>query len=818
MKKKILGKILSVAISLSMLPCVMLTVSATKAVTAFPYSNGFEDSALTGVEYTTSQYAPGNTTMDMAYMCDGTLSFVTLADYPEHGQVMKMKKTKENAGAVGWDIPAIESGKIAFKFDVLSKRNAGITISLGKDFSAWCPVFHMRNNVMVPEEDGSKNITYNQNKWYTVTIIVDKDNNVARTYVNGIYGTYMLRQDTIENPVRNINIRSNASNVAESIRDNIEGEGEDGIYIDNVVIKKIDSDTVKVKLSVDGNKIGNYAPLTDYFAVEFEEDDFALDSKDILAETKLIDLGSDILSVSNIDIPLYVDKNGSKYELSMDNPLIAGHKYRLELPSELKSDLGRGIENNVFTFIASENGGMATHIYYEDFSSVEELNELNSDTLYKPISNKTPYITYRNANGTYELVSNNDLTGGNGLRITDTADIGLSFARRIREGKLRIYGKVKMNALPHLFLTWLSPAGNNGIGYVAGVGDTKIPTVYQWFQAPATTPNTIYALPRGSFDEYSATNILPEFTYDMSCDFDKGTIESFNYNDVIKGERSAANLSDPNIAKLYNIPANASAGKNIIESGIDAMSVSSAAAGYDCTIDYLGFEYTYEIPTVISAVFVKNGAEFTCADNETVSPETEALKITFTKNMYEPSLEGIKLMNGENEVQYTGSYDFETNTYTMNFAGKLIENTAYAIKLPADVRSDSSNPIAGTMEGIFTTGEGRFEISNLRITDKEGNALSGIDDFAANDIKISADVVNTKSKVKNVTLVFAGYNAKALSEMKYADITVNPGEVKTIEFTPELTNKAGITILKGFALNNMKDIKPFTDAVVFPEL
>ena len=137
----------------------------------------------------------------------------------------------------------------------------------------------------------------------------------------------------------------------------------------------------------------------------------------------------------------------------------------------------------------------------------------------------------------------------------------------------------------------------------------------------------------------------------------------------------------------------------------------------------------------------------------------------------------------------------------------MAPTTAYTLSI--DEMTDANIPAYSTS---FTTGEGSFKITDIKIVDESGNAIALANVTKDTKLKVVVEGINTTGGEKSAVISYGIYNDKMLTGFDFAPVTFESTGVKT---TKEL-NVGTITdvnnlSIKGFVWDSMKVMTPQSD-------
>ncbi len=236
-------------------------------------------------------------------------------------------------------------------------------------------------------------------------------------------------------------------------------------------------------------------------------------------------------------------------------------------------------------------------------------------------------------------------------------------------------------------------------------------------------------------------------------------------------------------------------------SGIRFNNQNTTSAVY---IDDVKFVSEQNVPAIKSVRFVDvNGTKY--APDATLPNDVTKIEITADgSGVTQSSFEGKIKLNGEVK---SGTFNADTNTYTIDLGGILAPTTEYTLSI--DEMSDVNIPAYSTS---FTTSEGSFKITDIKIVDESGKEVALASVTKDTKLKVVVEGINTTGGEKSAVISYGIYNDKMLTGFDFAPVTFESTGVKT---TKEL-NVGTITdvnnlSIKGFVWDSMKVMTPQSD-------
>lgn len=241
-----------------------------------------------------------------------------------------------------------------------------------------------------------------------------------------------------------------------------------------------------------------------------------------------------------------------------------------------------------------------------------------------------------------------------------------------------------------------------------------------------------------------------------------------------------------------------------IDCCLSALRFSTTNSTSAVYIDDIKLTSLQNVPAIKSVRFVDvNGTKY--APDATLPNDITKIEITADgSGVTQSSFEGKIKLN--NDVK-SGTFNADTNTYTIDLGGILAPTTAYTLSI--DEMTDANIPAYSTS---FTTSEGSFKITDIKIVDESGNAIALANVTKDTKLKVVVEGINTTGGEKSAVVSYGIYNDKMLTGFDFAPVTFESTGVKT---TKEL-NVGTITdvnnlSIKGFVWDSMKVMTPQSD-------
>lgn len=241
-----------------------------------------------------------------------------------------------------------------------------------------------------------------------------------------------------------------------------------------------------------------------------------------------------------------------------------------------------------------------------------------------------------------------------------------------------------------------------------------------------------------------------------------------------------------------------------IDCCLSALRFSTTNSTSAVYIDDIKLTSLQNVPAIKSVRFVDvNGTKY--APDATLPNDITKIEITADgSGVTQSSFEGKIKLN--NDVK-SGTFNADTNTYTIDLGGILAPTTEYTLTI--DEMSDANIPAYSTS---FTTSEGSFKITDIKIVDESGKEVALASVTKDTKLKVVVEGINTTGGEKSAVVSYGIYNDKMLTGFDFAPVTFESTGVKT---TKEL-NVGTITdvnnlSIKGFVWDSMKVMTPQSD-------
>lgn len=623
-------------------------------------------------------------------------------------------------------------------------------------------------------------------KWTRVEVIVDFDNQSRSLYVDG---------ELVEKRSKNDDSSLFTSIYDEKIvafglatrNDVASGDNKkDDVYFTNVRAAQIPSETT-VKSSISGNDI--YL----WYNTAAKEDISGLTQGDVTV--KSVQSGADALNVSSVT-PM--GQSGVKITLSNLDSAAAG-EYRVVINKEIHDIFGNDMSKVLFynkktvaltqinnSYDDNNIGTTAT----TDFEIIKDPNNANNKVLKMP--SKT------DADGAKTL----DIPAVTENTLDNRGIVGTTYHYSMRVNKLqndKSYWSF-MPFFPKDGSGWSNPCGtmwffrnvdNDKYSLLFG---TKTKFVEDWNEQVKLSmdwkASTWYDV--DVMWKYGAIGETPSVTYKITETATGAVLYEGTYN--TPAMNTLKEMTGDDAVKFLGVRLINFNKSGAIPEGED----------HSVLIDDLKVEMLKPINAIKSVRFVDvNGTKY--APDATLPNDVTKIEITADgSGVTQSSFEGKIKLNGEVK---SGTFNADTNTYTIDLGGILAPTTEYTLTI--DEMTDVNIPAYSTS---FTTGEGSFKIIDIKIVDESGNAIALANVTKDTKLKVVVEGINTTGGEKSAVVSYGIYNDKMLTGFDFAPVTFESTGVKT---TKEL-NVGTITdvknlAVKGFVWDSMQSMKPQFD-------
>lgn len=623
-------------------------------------------------------------------------------------------------------------------------------------------------------------------KWTRVEVIVDFDNQSRSLYVDGELVEKRSKNDdsslftSIYNEKIVAAVLTARNNVAEG--DN----KKDDLYFTNVRAAQIPSETT-VKSSISGNDI--YL----WYNTAAKENISDLTAADV--EVQNVENRENKLAVSSVT-PM--GQSGVKVSLSDLDSAAAG-EYRVVINKEIHDIFGNDMSKVLF-YNKKTVALMQINNSYDDnnigttvttdFEIITDPNNANNKVLKMP--------SKIDANGEKTL----DIPAVTENTLDNRGIVGTTYHYSMRVNKLqndKSYWSF-MPFFPKDGSGWSNPCGtmwffrnvdNDKYSLLFG---TKTKFAEEWNEQVKLSmdwkASTWYDV--DVMWKYGAIGETPSVTYKITETATGAVLYEGTYN--TPAMNTLKEMTGADAVKFLGVRLINFNMSGAITDGKD----------HSVLIDDLKVEMLKPINAVKSVRFVDvNGTKY--APDATLPNDITKIEITADgSGVTQSSFDGKIKLN--NDVK-SGTFNADTNTYTIDLGGILAPTTAYTLSI--DEMTDVNIPAYSTS---FTTSEGSFKITDIKIVDESGNAIALANVTKDTKLKVVVEGINTTGGEKSAVVSYGIYNDKMLTGFDFAPVTFESTGVKT---TKEL-NVGTITdvnnlSIKGFVWDSMKVMTPQSD-------
>lgn len=624
-------------------------------------------------------------------------------------------------------------------------------------------------------------------KWVRVEVVVDFDNQSRSLYVDGkLVETRAKNEDSSR--FTSIYDEKIIALVLTVRNDVPEGDNKKyDLYFTNVRAAQIPSATT-AKTVISNND------LNIWFNTAAMEDISGLTTADV--EVQNVENRANKLAVSSVT-PM--GQSGVKISVSDLNSAAAG-EYQVVINKEIHdifgNDMSKGLFYNKKTTVLTQinntydDDNIGTTTNSDNFEIVQDPLNANNKVLKMPLKS--------DANGEKTL----DIPAVTENTFDNRGIVGTTYHYSMRVNKLQS-DKSYWSFMPFF------PKGGNG--WVQGCGT-------MWFFR--NVDNDKYSLLFGTKTKFAedwneqvklSMDWKASTWYDVDVMWKYGAIgETPSVTYKITETATGAVLYEG----TYNTPAmntlKEMTGDDAVKFlGVRLINFNKSGAipegeDHSVLIDDLKVEMLKPINAIKSVRFVDvNGTKY--APDATLPNDITKIEITADgSGVTQSSFEGKIKLN--NDVK-SGTFNVDTNTYTIDLGGILAPTTAYTLSI--DEMTDANIPAYSTS---FTTGEGSFKITDIKIVDESGNAIALANVTKDTKLKVVVEGINTTGGEKSAVISYGIYNDKMLTGFDFAPVTFESTGVKT---TKEL-NVGTITdvnnlSIKGFVWDSMKVMTPQSD-------
>lgn len=623
-------------------------------------------------------------------------------------------------------------------------------------------------------------------KWTRVEVIVDFDNQSRSLYVDGELVEKRSKNDD-SSLFTSIYDEKIVAVILVTRNDVASGDNKkDDVYFTNVRAAQIPSETT-VKASISGDDI--YL----WYNTAAKENISDLTAADV--EVQNVENRANKLAVSSVT-PM--GQSGVKVSLSDLNSAAAG-EYRVVINKEIHDIFDNDMSKALF--------------YNKKTVSLTQINNSYDDNnIGTTVATDFEIITDPNNanNKVLKMPSKTDADGGKTLDITavteNTLDnrgiVGTTYHYSMRVNKLQS-DKSYWSFMPFF------PKGGSGWSNACGT---------MWFFR--NVDNDKYSLLFGTKTKFAEDwNEQVKLSMDWKASTWYDVDVMWKYGAI--GETPSVTYKITETATgvvlyegTYNTPAmntlKEMTGDDAVKFlGVRLINFNKSGAipegeDHSVLIDDLKVEMLKPINAIKSIRFVDvNGTKY--APDATLPNDITKIEITADGS-------GVTADSFANKVKLngavkSGTFDADTNTYTIDLGGILTPTTKYTFTI--DEMTDVNIPAYSTS---FTTSEGSFKITDIKIVDESGNAIALANVTKDTKLKVVVEGINTTGGEKSAVVSYGIYNDKMLTGFDFAPVTFESTGVKT---TKEL-NVGTITdvnnlSIKGFVWDSMKVMTPQSD-------
>ena len=611
-------------------------------------------------------------------------------------------------------------------------------------------------------------------KWTRVEVIVDFDNQSRSLYVDG---------ELVEKRSKNEDSSLFTSIYDEKIialvltaRNNIaEGDDKkDDLYFTNVRAAQIPSETT-VKSSISGNDI--YL----WYNTAAKEDISDLTTSDV--EVQNVENRANKLTVSSVT-PM--GQSGVKVSLSDLDSAAAG-EYRVVINKEIHDIFGNDMSKTLFynkktvalTHLDKNFDDANTGITGDAASAVEVVNENGNNVL----SIKKKETSVANVDYYFDTDYN---TGKHSLKNNTYI---LSY-------RAKIVGSTDTTGQKFVVSPGLSTSDKK---------ETATTNMMLWdFRNNAANGNfkTFYKNPEVKGDWQNVDVVTNSWDngkwYNYTIVMAYGNADNYGTAAYLITDDSGNTV----VNKTTPMP-----GEKILQEGnyyFTGIRINNENSTSDVYIDDIKLTSQQNISAIKSIRFVDvNGTKY--APDATLPNDITKIEITADgSGVTQSSFEGKIKLN--NDVK-SGTFNADTNTYTIDLGGILAPTMAYTLSI--DEMTDANIPAYSTS---FTTSEGSFKITDIKIVDESGKEVALANVTKDTKLKVVVEGINTTGGEKSAVVSYGIYNDKMLTGFDFVSVTFESTGVKsTKELNVGTITDVNNLSIKGFVWDSMKVMTPQSD-------
>ena len=603
-------------------------------------------------------------------------------------------------------------------------------------------------------------------KWFRVDNVIDYDNKTRYLYVNGeLVDSRTKDQDSSEfYPIYDEKITGFSVTERNTINDSVAG-AKDDCYFDNIRFASIPSKS-STTIKTDGNDVYLYfntACVTDL--TELKRNDIKIENT--MDRTKTI----------NIQSIMPIDKSGVKITTTDLNDAQTG-EYQVVVNREIYDIFGNLMTTGCFNKI-------------KDAVSFTMLDKNFEDG--NPGTDKAT------------VVDDTDASGNKALSITKgTLGVDYSFTSEYNQQNNSIENKV------------ITTSYRLKLASLDNTNDTNL-RIFETFSSKPNTAREMENYTTGmylggnneikilTYDEYTGSNQFesdsPGKPREINMELDKwytfSRVCSYGTNNK-KGSVHVL-VKDDAGNSIYDIVTGISNEKDLHDTPyyISAFRINNGIG--NILVDDIKIEQSYTLPEVASVRFVDvNGVKH--VPNRTLPNDINKIEINMNgSGLSQDDFNGKVTFGG---VTQTGTFDVNTNTYTIDLGGILTPKTEYTLSIGS---------IKGTDEYVtsFESSDGSFKITNVKIVDKSGNEIALNDVTPGTELKVVVEGINTTASKQSVAVSYGIFNNKMLTGFNFKNFDFEANGQKIICDYPigPVENISGLEI-KGFVWDNMSNMIP----------
>ena len=603
-------------------------------------------------------------------------------------------------------------------------------------------------------------------KWFRVDNVIDYDNKTRYLYVNGeLVDSRTKDQDSSEfYPIYDEKITGFSVTERNTINDSV-ADAKDDCYFDNIRFASIPSKS-PTTIKTDGNDV--YL----YFNTACVTDLTELNRNDIKIENTM-----DRTKTINIQSIMPIDKSGVKITTTDLNDAQTG-EYQVVVNREIYDIFGNLMTTGCFNKIKDAVSFTMLDKNFQDGDPGTTIATVVDDT--DASGNKALSITKGTYGVDYSFTSeyNQQNNSIENKVITTSYRLKLASLDKTRDENLRILETFSSNpdSVREMenYTTGMFSGGNNEI-YIFTYD--KYTGKNQFEDDSPSKPRVINM----ELDKW--------YTFSRVCSY--GTNNKKGSVHVL--------VKDDAGNSIYDIVTGISYEKGLHDKPyyISAFRINNGIG--DILVDDIKIEQSYTLPEVASVRFVDvNGVKH--VPNRTLPNDINKIEINMNGSGLSQEDFNDKVMFGG--VTQTGTFDVNTNTYTIDLGGILTPKTEYTLSIGS---------IKGTDEYVtsFESSDGSFKITNVKIVDKSGNEIALNDVTPGTELKVVVEGINTTASKQSVAVSYGIFNNKMLTGFNFKNFDFEANGQKIICDYPigPVENISGLEI-KGFVWDNMSNMIP----------